>query len=213
MQSRIALGAGAGLAGGLIAAFILWILGIKGHEGQIASPITLLSHLVGSSNLAAGGLVLIVVGTAVGGALRRPLHGDRASPRFGGLVGDALRNRLVDRRLVRGDAASAAARAVGSGQSPGALPAGGGRPARVPRIRHGARRRFYPVRSRRRLDERGPTTGGARRDALERRAERRPALGARPLAGRVGLDPREQRHRKARQQVGHPRHALHDVAV
>ena len=66
MKSRIALGAGAGLAGGLIAAFILWILGIKGHEGQIASPITLLSHLVGSSNLAAGGLVLIVVGTAVG---------------------------------------------------------------------------------------------------------------------------------------------------
>src|SRR5215472_1280913 len=66
MKSRVALGAGAGLAGGLIAAFILWILGIKGHEGQIASPIALLSHLVGSSNLAAGGLVLIVVGTSVG---------------------------------------------------------------------------------------------------------------------------------------------------
>jgi len=66
MKSGIAVGAGAGLAGGLVATLMLWILGIKGHEGQIASPITLLSHLVGSSNLVAGALVLIVVGTAVG---------------------------------------------------------------------------------------------------------------------------------------------------
>src|SRR5262245_34252108 len=66
MKSGIALGAGAGLAGGLVATLMLWILGIKGHEGQITSPIALLSHLVGSSSLVAGGLVLIVVGTAVG---------------------------------------------------------------------------------------------------------------------------------------------------
>jgi hypothetical protein len=66
MKSGITLGAGAGLAGGLVAAFVLSILVVKGHEGQIARPITLLSHIVGGSSLAAGGLVLIVVATAFG---------------------------------------------------------------------------------------------------------------------------------------------------
>src|SRR5262245_17331478 len=68
MKSGIAIGTGAGLAGGLVAALVLSILGIKGHEGQIARAITLVSHLVGSSGLVAGWLVQIVVAMA-GGAL------------------------------------------------------------------------------------------------------------------------------------------------
>ena len=66
MKSGFAIGAGAGLAGGLVAALVLSILGIKGAEGQIARPISLVSHLVGSSSLVVGCLVLIVVATAIG---------------------------------------------------------------------------------------------------------------------------------------------------
>jgi len=66
MKSGIAIGAGAGLAGGLVAALVLSFLGVKGHEGQIARPITLVSHLVGSDGLVTGWLVQIVVATAIG---------------------------------------------------------------------------------------------------------------------------------------------------
>jgi len=45
MRSAIAIGAGAGLIGGAVAALVLSILGIKGHEGQIARAITLRSGL------------------------------------------------------------------------------------------------------------------------------------------------------------------------
>jgi len=66
MKAGIAIGAGAGVVGGLVAAAVLSILGIKGHEGQIARAITLVSHLVGSSGVVAGWLVQVAVSTAIG---------------------------------------------------------------------------------------------------------------------------------------------------
>ena len=44
MRSGTVIGAAAGFVGGIVAAFVLSILGIKGHEGQIARAITLVSH-------------------------------------------------------------------------------------------------------------------------------------------------------------------------
>ena len=66
MRSGIATGAGAGLIGGAVAALVLSILGIKGHEGQIVRPITLVSHTVHSDGLVSGWLVAIVIAMAVG---------------------------------------------------------------------------------------------------------------------------------------------------
>jgi hypothetical protein len=60
------VGAGAGLVGGITAAVVLSILGIKGPHGEIARAITLVSHTVGSESLAVGGLVLAMVATALG---------------------------------------------------------------------------------------------------------------------------------------------------
>ena len=66
MRSAIAIGAGAGLIGGAVAALVLSILGIKGHEGQIARAITLVSHTVHSDGLVGGWLAMGVVAVAVG---------------------------------------------------------------------------------------------------------------------------------------------------
>ena len=66
MRSTIAIGAGAGLIGGAVAALVLSILGIKGHEGQIARAITLVSHTVHSDGLVEGWLAMGVIAMAVG---------------------------------------------------------------------------------------------------------------------------------------------------
>jgi hypothetical protein len=66
MRSGIAIGAGAGFVGGVVAAFVLSILGIKGHEGQVAGAITLVSHAVHSDSVLAGWLVEIAVVQALG---------------------------------------------------------------------------------------------------------------------------------------------------
>ncbi len=66
MKSGITIGAGAGLVGGLAAALILAILGIKGHEGQMTHAIILVSPTVGSGSFMAGGLIQVVVATALG---------------------------------------------------------------------------------------------------------------------------------------------------
>jgi hypothetical protein len=66
MRSGTVIGAGAGFAGGIVAAFVLSILGIKGHEGQITRAITLVSHTVHTDSLVSGWLVQIAVATAIG---------------------------------------------------------------------------------------------------------------------------------------------------
>jgi hypothetical protein len=66
MRSGFAIGAGAGFVGGLVAALVLSILGIKGQEGGIVWAITLVSQAVGSDRLLVGGLVLIAVSAALG---------------------------------------------------------------------------------------------------------------------------------------------------
>jgi hypothetical protein len=66
MRSGIIVGTGAGLAGGIAAAIVLSILGIKGPHGEIARAITLVSRTVRSESLVVGGLVLTAVATALG---------------------------------------------------------------------------------------------------------------------------------------------------
>jgi hypothetical protein len=66
MRSGIAIGAGAGFVGGVVAAVVLSILGIKGHDGQIARAITLVSHAAHSDSPVAGWLVQIAVVTVIG---------------------------------------------------------------------------------------------------------------------------------------------------
>ena len=66
MRSALAIGAGAGVIGGAVAALVLSILGIKGHEGQIARAITLVSHTVHSDGLVEGWLAMGVIAMAVG---------------------------------------------------------------------------------------------------------------------------------------------------
>ena len=63
-------------------------------------------------------------------SVRCAVHRRRASPRVGGILGDDLWPGMVDRRLVRGDAASAPVRAVGGSKGSGAI-------ARLPRLRRG----------------------------------------------------------------------------
>jgi hypothetical protein len=45
---------------------VLSILGIKGHEGQIARAITLVSHRVHTDSLVGGWLAQIAIATAIG---------------------------------------------------------------------------------------------------------------------------------------------------
>jgi hypothetical protein len=66
MRSGIAIGAGAGFVGGIVAAIVLSILGIKGHEGEITRAITLVSPTVRSDRGVAGWIVLSAVATALG---------------------------------------------------------------------------------------------------------------------------------------------------
>jgi len=66
MRSQIAIGAGGGFVGGLVASLALSILGIKGHEGQIARAISLVSHTIRSDNLLTGCLVQIALATIIG---------------------------------------------------------------------------------------------------------------------------------------------------
>jgi hypothetical protein len=66
MRSGTVIGAGGGFVGGIVAAFVLSILGIKGHEGQIARAITLVSHTVHTESLVGGWLVQIAIATAIG---------------------------------------------------------------------------------------------------------------------------------------------------
>jgi len=67
MKLGITIGAGAGFVGGIVAALMLSILGIRGHEGEITRAIILVSQTVGSDRLVVGGLVQIAVATAIGG--------------------------------------------------------------------------------------------------------------------------------------------------
>jgi len=66
MPSQIAIGAGAGFVGGIVSAIALSILGIRGHEGQIARALSLVSHTIHSESLIAGALVVIAGATALG---------------------------------------------------------------------------------------------------------------------------------------------------
>jgi hypothetical protein len=71
MRSGTAIGTGAGFVGGLVAALVLSILGIKGHEGEMARAISLVSHAVGSDRQLVGDLVMIAVSTALGALFGR----------------------------------------------------------------------------------------------------------------------------------------------
>jgi len=62
----VVIGAGAGLAGGIAGAGVLSILGIKGHEGQIARAIMLMSNAVGSDRFVVGWLVQIAAAVVIG---------------------------------------------------------------------------------------------------------------------------------------------------
>ena len=66
MRSSIAVGAGAGFVGGLAATLVLWILGIKGHEGQMTHAIVLVSPTMGSGSFLVGGLIQVAVATVLG---------------------------------------------------------------------------------------------------------------------------------------------------
>jgi hypothetical protein len=66
MRSGITIGAGAGFVGGIVAAIVLAILGIKGHEGQMTHAIILVSRSVGSGSFLVGALVQIAAATAIG---------------------------------------------------------------------------------------------------------------------------------------------------
>lgn len=66
MKSGIALGAGAGFVGGIAAAIVLAILGIKGHEGQMTHAIVLVSPTIGSGSFLVGALIQIAVATVIG---------------------------------------------------------------------------------------------------------------------------------------------------
>jgi len=66
MKSGITIGAGAGFVGGLAAALALWILGIKGHEGQMTHAIVLVSPTVGSGSFLVGALIQVAVATVLG---------------------------------------------------------------------------------------------------------------------------------------------------
>ena len=65
-RSGLIVGAGAGLAGGIVAAAVLSIVGIKGRQGEVTRAITLVSHTVGSDTFVAGWLVQIAAATALG---------------------------------------------------------------------------------------------------------------------------------------------------
>ena len=66
MGSGFVVGVGAGLAGGVVGAGVLSILGIKGHEGDITRAILLVSHAVRSNSLVVGWLVQIGAATVIG---------------------------------------------------------------------------------------------------------------------------------------------------
>lgn len=66
MKSGITIGAGAGFVGGLAAALALWILGIKGHEGQMTHAIVLVSPTIGSGSFLVGALIQVAVATVLG---------------------------------------------------------------------------------------------------------------------------------------------------
>src|SRR2546425_13200429 len=66
MGSGVVVGAGAGLAGGVVGAGVLSILGIKGHEGEITRAILLVSHAVRSDSLVVSWLVQIGAATVIG---------------------------------------------------------------------------------------------------------------------------------------------------
>jgi hypothetical protein len=66
MRSGVAIGAGAGLTGGIVGAGVLSILGIKGHEGEVTRAIVLVSQAVRSDGLVLGWVVQIAAATAIG---------------------------------------------------------------------------------------------------------------------------------------------------
>src|SRR5438094_2214216 len=66
MGSGFVVGVGAGLAGGVVGAGVLSILGITGPEGDITRAILLVSHAVRSDSLVVGWLVQIVAATVIG---------------------------------------------------------------------------------------------------------------------------------------------------
>lgn len=74
MRKAIVVGAGAGLVGGIVAAIVLSILGVKGPHGEVVGAITVLSRAVGSDRLVAGWLVDLAA-TVVLGALFGVVYG------------------------------------------------------------------------------------------------------------------------------------------
>jgi hypothetical protein len=85
MHRGIVVGTGAGLMGGIAAAILLSLLGIKGPHGEITRAITLVSHTVRSERVVIGWLVQITVGAALGtlfGVLYAACGGRRESAAF-----------------------------------------------------------------------------------------------------------------------------------
>jgi hypothetical protein len=66
MRSAVAIGAGAGLIGGIVGAAMLSILAIKGPEGDLTRSIGLVARAVHSGNPAIGWPVLMALGLIIG---------------------------------------------------------------------------------------------------------------------------------------------------
>ena len=66
MRSAVALGAGAGLIGGVVGAGVLSIVAIKGSEGEMTRAVGLVAHAAHSDSFALGWLVLMAAGLLIG---------------------------------------------------------------------------------------------------------------------------------------------------
>jgi hypothetical protein len=66
MRSAVAIGAGAGLIGGIVGAGVLSIVAIKGSEGEMTRAVSLVAHAAHSDSPALGWLVLMAAGLLIG---------------------------------------------------------------------------------------------------------------------------------------------------
>ena len=66
MRSEVAIGAGAGLIGGVVGAGVLSIVAIKGSEGEMTRAVGLVAHAAHSDSFALGWLVLMAAGLLIG---------------------------------------------------------------------------------------------------------------------------------------------------
>jgi hypothetical protein len=74
MRSAVAIGAGAGVIGGIVGAGVLSIVAIKGSEGEMTRAVGLVAHAAHSDSFALGWLILMAAGLLIGalfGALYR----------------------------------------------------------------------------------------------------------------------------------------------